>query len=189
MTQSLLFGLPDPPEHTFTTITLDPPWNERGGGKICRGAQRHYPLVKTNAEMIEVAKGSGYPALMRDDAHCWLWVTNNFLKDGIELLEAIGFRYVTNMVWVKPSFGIGQYFRGQHELCLFGVKGKGWDACKGGRDDRARDIPSVLHAPKREHSQKPEEFFDLVEARSEGPYVELFSRSPRDGWTAWGNEA
>lgn len=185
VTTSLFPDLPPP----FGTITMDPPWNERGGGKICRGAQRHYDLIKTNAQMIEVVKGSGYPGRMAANSHAYIWVTNNFLKDGIELMEAIGFRYVTNVVWVKPSFGIGQYFRGQHELCLFGVKGKGWDACQGGRDGRLRNLPSVIQAPKRKHSQKPDEFIDLVEKRSAGPYVELFARTSRPGWATWGLEA
>ncbi len=172
----------------FGTIAIDPPWNEQGGGRIKRGADRHYPLIKNHAAMVSVVLGSGFLGQMAENSHCYLWVTNNHLADGLALMAAIGFRYVTNVVWVKPSYGLGQYFRGQHELCLFGVRGRGLDACVSGRAGRRRDLPSVFRAPKGRHSQKPAEFFDLVEARSSGPYVELFAREPRLGWTTWGNE-
>ena len=172
-----LFGKPG----TYRTLTADPPWQEHGGGKIKRGADRHYPLVPTK----------DLPALMRsadvwdptDDAHLYLWVTNNFLEDGLWVMKRLGFRYVTNVVWVKDRAGLGQYFRGQHELVLFGVRGDGL----AGRSER-RDLPSVLTAPRGRHSSKPESFYELVEARSAGPYAELFAREPRPGWATWGNE-
>lgn len=170
------------------TILLDPPWMERGGGKIKRGADRHYSLLHTY-EMPGVIYGSGvydpHPA-----AHCYMWVTNNYLKDGLWLLDVLGFRYVTNIVWVKPSYGIGQYFRGQHELLLFGV-GKKAKQTTLFRSD-AKNIPSVLRADKGKHSKKPDEVYDLIEARSLCPEgltrLEMFARSERPGWASWGNE-
>jgi N6-adenosine-specific RNA methylase IME4 len=113
-----------------------------------------------------------------------MWVTNNFLKDGLQLMEDLGFRYITNIVWVKNRFGLGQYFRGQHELMLFGVKGK----------FHRNKIPdsscaSVIHAKRRKHSQKPVEQYTRIESISAGPYLELFARSLRMGWSSWGNEA
>lgn len=166
----------------FPTIAADPPWNEQGGGKSVRGAQRHYPLLKTR-EIPGVIRGSGlwYPA---PDAHLYLWVTNSFLADGIWVMGELGFRYVTNIAWVKHGkFGMGQYFRGQHELCLFGVRGRGMAV----RTERM-DLPSVIHAPRTKHSRKPSEIYELIEKRSRGPYLELFARQPRAGWTSWGNE-
>ena len=166
----------------FATILMEPPWNERGGGKIVRGAQRHYPLLKTR-EMPRVIYQSGVwrPA---ENAHLYMWATNQFLDDALWLIKALGFKYKTNVVWVKQGgFGLGQYFRGSHEILLFATRGKGYEV-----RTQARSIPSVVTAERKRHSEKPEQFYDLIESRSQGPYVELFCRRPREGWTVWGNE-
>lgn len=102
----------------YHTIYADPPWMERGGGKIKRGADRHYPLMSTKDIMaLDV------PSSAADDCHLYLWVTNNFLPDGLKVMEAWGFRYVTMITWLKDRAGLGQYFRGITESCLFGIKG------------------------------------------------------------------
>jgi N6-adenosine-specific RNA methylase IME4 len=167
------------------TIVADPPWNEQGGGKIKRGADKHYNLMKTD-DIIDLMKDWIDEHPSQDNQHLYLWVTNNYLQDGLQVIEALDFRYITNIVWAKPSFGLGRYFRGQHEICLFATKGRGFD-----EDLRkpVNNIPSLITAPKREHSRKPEEFYDLVEKRSYGPYLELFARASRgDNWIAQGNE-
>jgi N6-adenosine-specific RNA methylase IME4 len=163
----------------YTTILMDPPWNERGGGRIKRGADRHYPLLKTR-EMPAVIYGSGVfnPA---PNAHLYMWATNTFLPDALWLMECLGFAYKTNVCWVKDKVGLGQYFRGRHELLLFGIRGKGYDA----RTDNKR-ITSVIEAPRTKHSAKPIEAYHLIEARSHGPYLEMFAREPRTGWDSWG---
>lgn len=169
---------------SFATILMDPPWNERGGGKkYKRGADRHYPLLRTQ-EMPAVIYGSGVfnPA---EHAHLYMWATNSFLPDALWLMKCLGFKYKTNVVWVKEgNIGLGQYFRGQHELLLFGVRGRGPLV----RTER-RNLPSVLQAPRGRHSAKPPESHELIEARSNGPYLEMFARCQRHGWTSWGNEA
>ena len=166
---------------------LDPPWLERGGGKIKRGADRHYKLLKT-VEMPGVIRSSGLwvPAT---HAHCYLWVTNNFLEDGLWLLRELGVRYVSNVVWTKDRAGLGQYFRGKHELLLFGTIGKGKDPSVY-QDNRS--ITSVIHGSSkaRIHSRKPESVFELVESRSKGPCVEFFGAPElptRPGWVRWGD--
>lgn len=165
------------------TIIADPPWKEQGGGKIKRGADRHYRLMKTD-EIIDVMKDEIGNHELSDDLHLYLWVTNNFLADGMKTINALGFRYITNIVWIKPSFGLGYYFRGQHEICLFATLGRG-----AANKKKNNSISSVIRAPKRKHSQKPIEFYDLVESRSEGDYLYLFSRmKPRDRWTMMGDE-
>lgn len=175
----------------FRTVTLDPPWLERGSGKVKRGADRHYPLMKTKDMPALITSASVWN--FYEHAHCYMWVTNNFLPDGLWLMKEIGFEYKTNICWGKRRIGIGQYFRGQHEVCLFGTRGKGMDpSVYSGR----RNIPSLLDAEHglvpgtrhRRHSEKPSEFYDLVEARSRGPYLEMFARSNRRGWMSWGNE-
>jgi N6-adenosine-specific RNA methylase IME4 len=173
----------------YRTITADPPWEERGGGKIKRGADRHYPLMSVD-EIVEVLRDVLF-FQVEPNAHLYLWVTNTFLAEGIDVMRRIGFDYMSNVVWAKSQYGLGRYFRGQHEIALFGTMGRGWDVVT----DR-RDIPSVIHADHRRkeggtrvHSGKPDAFFDLVEARSKGPYLEVFARSGREGWDAWGNQA
>lgn len=164
------------------TILMDPPWYETGGGKIKRGADRHYPLIKT-PDMPAVILGSGVWA-PDDDCHLYMWATANHLPDALWLIGALGFKYKTNVVWTKEGRpGLGQYFRIQHEHLLFAVRGSGY-AVK--TEDRT--LRSVIHAPRGKHSQKPEAAYQLIEARSHGPYLEMFARTERPGWEAWGNE-
>ncbi len=175
---------------THATILMDPPWPETGGGKIKRGCDRHYPVIKRREDIARVVLQSGVwdPA---DDAHLYVWVTNNYLPWGLWLMDALGFRYITNLPWTKDRIGLGQYFRGGHELLLFGVRGSGPSI----RTDR-RDISttalmgaeSVFELGRVVHSAKPVEAYELIEARSKGPYLEIFARNTRDGWTSWGNE-
>lgn len=184
---------------TFRCIQADPPWPEKGGGG--RGAQEHYPVIN-RAEILRAMVGAPCwrPA---GDAHLWCWTTMSSLPDGLWLVDALGFRYVTHAVWVKtaptidmfgdpnPQIGIGQYLRGAHELLLLGVRGDGFAV-----RTEARNIPSVIFAPaprdddgQRIHSRKPEKAYQLIEARSHGPRLEMFARVARPGWARWGNEA
>jgi len=167
----------------YRTVYADPPWNESGGGKIKRGADRHYPLMKT-VEIIEYMKQIPVDV----NAHLYLWVTNNHLRDGLEVVDALGFRYVTNIVWVKNHYGLGQYFRGQHELCLFCVKGclpfkKMVNAIRS-----CCEFPSVIHEKKKDHSEKPRLMYQFIEGTSYEPFVEVFAREHRDGWDVMGDE-
>ena len=182
---------------TFNVVCADPPWNERGSGKIKRGADKHYALLKTPDILA---------AMLR--APCWrpaensvlvMWTTMSSLKDALWLMDGLGFRYVTHGVWVKTAddlagskldIGIGQYFRGAHELFLVGTRGSGF-AVK--TEDRG--IPSVLlaRAPResgeRVHSRKPMEFTQMIERRFRGPYLEMFARKgDRPGWSYFGDE-
>ncbi len=104
------------------------------------------------------------------------------LRDAFELLDAWDYTYKTNLVWVKPQIGMGNYFRVSHEHVLFGVRG---DA--GRTQDRT--LRSWFEAPREQHSRKPLSFYDLVERASPGPYLDVFARDRRFGWDVWGNEA
>ena len=104
-------------------------------------------------------------------------------------MEAWGFTYKTNLVWFKTrkdngpdGRGVGFYFRNVTEVLLFGVRGRMRTL------DAGRTQVNLIAARKREHSRKPDETYDVIEACSPGPYLELFARHPRDGWVQWGNE-
>lgn len=172
----------------YSTVLADPPWPESGGGKVKRGADRHYPLMRID----DIAK---LPVrdIARPDAHLYLWATNNHLPGALEVMRAWGFRYVTNVCWGKVSAtgvvqqGLGQYFRGAHELLLFGVRGK--VPYRTLPDGKRAQHPTLVLAPRGEHSRKPDVFHEVIEKVSPGPYVELFARRARPGWAVWGNQA
>ena len=166
----------------FKAIVIDPPWNERGGGKIVRGAQKHYKLMEPS-QIIQTVMQCDHWKNVAENAHLYLWVTNNHLPDGLSVMDALGFRYITNICWSKNRIGLGQYFRGKHELCLFGTRGRGIVV-----RTSDRSISSLIEAPKTGHSRKPNAFYDMVARRSEGPYLDMFSRQVRSGWTVWGDE-
>ena len=177
----------------YKTIMADPPWPEHGGGKIKRGADRHYPLMKVS-EIMDL--GKSVPA--EYNAHLYLWTTNNYLQAGLDVMEDWGFRYITTITWVKANVtedgtfklqnpGLGQYFRGLTEHCLFGVRGKvpyKIDPVTGKRMQGR----TVIVAPRGRHSEKPKEIYEMIERVSHGPFLEMFAREVQPGWDAWGNE-
>lgn len=168
----------------YKTIYADPPWYENGGGKRGgkRGANRHYPLMKTKDI---IAMGDMVKDMADDDAYLFLWTTNNFLPDALKVMEAWGFRYVTMITWDKGGYGIGQYFRGRSEHCLFGIRGKPPYKVVDGK--RQQGV-TLFYEPKREHSRKPETMRKMIEKVSYPPFIELFARERFEGWDAWGNE-
>ena len=124
-------------------------------------------------------------------AHLYLWVPNALLPDGVAVLQAWGFQYKSNLVWHKvrkdggsDGRGVGFYFRNVTELVLFGVRGRNARTLAAGR----RQV-NYLSSRKREHSRKPDEIYPIIEACSPGPFLELFARGVREGWTAWGQQA
>lgn len=163
----------------FATIVIDPPWDWGDEGDIDQ-LGRATPVYGTMSidRLLELPIG----AYADDNCHLYLWITNRSLPKGFGLLEKWGFRYVTCVTWVKPSFGMGNYFRGQTEHMLFGVKGS--------QPLKRKDVGTVFSAPRGPlgHSSKPTQAYELIESCSPGPYLELFARSDRDDWTSWGAE-
>ena len=167
----------------YRTIYADPPWPEYGGGQIKRGADQHYELMSVNSI---AAMSPHIKALSHLDSHLYLWVTNNHLMDGLYVLREWGFRYITAITWAKDKFGLGQYFRGQTEHCLFGVKGAvEYRIDTFGKRAQGR---TVIQAPRLEHSVKPEEMRTMIEKVSHPPRIELFARKHTPGWDVWGYE-
>jgi len=170
----------------YSTIMADPPWYQRGGGKSKRGADKHYNLLKE--EQIKSVMTEMLNDKVAQDAHMYMWVANNHLEEGLRVLKHLGFKYITNLVWAKPYFGLGRYFRGQHEICLFATRGRGFSV----RTEGVNNVPSLISGgtiPPTKHSAKPNQIYELIENRSEGPYLELFARNSRSGWDCVGNEA
>ncbi len=169
--------------YKYQIIYADPPWAEYGGGKIKRGADKHYPLMKTE-DIINL------PVLQLSDnnAHLYLWVTNNKLPDGLQVMKAWGFCYKTIISWQKDRFGLGQYFRGNTEHCLFGVKGMlPYKIIEGKRQQGV----TGFNAKRTEHSVKPLEMRNMIGKVSDRDgyrKLELFARSKNPGWDIWGNE-
>lgn len=130
------------------------------------------------------------PEAVADNAHLYLWVPNALLPDGLKVMESWGFKYVSNIVWAKrrkdggpDGRGVGFYFRNTTELILFGVRGRMRTL------DPARSQVNIIETRKREHSRKPDEQYDLIESCSPGPFLEMFARYPRAGWSVWGDES
>lgn len=169
-------------EKRYKTIYLDPPWMESGGGKIKRGADKHYSLMKTKdiaaLPIQRLADESG--------CHLYMWVTNNFLLDAFELLKSWGFVYVTIITWNKDKIGLGQYFRGITEHCIFASTKKRlpYKIIDG---KRQQGITGFYEA-KTIHSRKPEKMREMIEKVSYEPRIELFARETFPGWDCWGNE-
>ena len=163
----------------FSTIVIDPPWDWGDEGDIDQfGRARPVYGTMSFEELLALPVG----AYADTNCHLYLWITNRSLPKGFKLLEQWGFRYVTCVTWVKPSFGMGNYFRGQTEHLLFGVKGS--------QMLKRKDVGTVLTAPRgpNGHSSKPLASYDLIESCSPGPYLELYARSARPDWTSWGAE-
>ena len=178
----------------YKTIEIDYPWPERGGGR--RGAENHFRVQKVrDAPQIILTCPMYNPA---DRCHLWFWVTNTYLEAGLRIIDVLGFRYITNTVWVKTAkqmamdrlalnfeqvkIGLGQYQRNAHELLLLAVRGR---AMVPPPEDR---LPSVVFAPPGEHSEKPPVFHERIERVSPGPRLEMFARRQSQGWDCWGDE-
>lgn len=176
-------------QRRFATVMADPPWRfQNSTGKVAPEHRRlnRYSTM-TLAEICALPVGQ----IAADTAHLYLWVPNALLPDGLRVMEAWGFTYKSNLIWHKvrkdggsDGRGVGFYFRNVTEIILFGVRGKNARTLDAGR----RQV-NMIETRKREHSRKPDEQYELIEACSPGPYLELFARGDRPKWTVWGNQA
>lgn len=173
----------------YSTILADPPWRfQNRTGKMApehRRLSRYATMILDDIAALPVAAVSAEPA------HLYLWVPNALLAQGLQIMQAWGFTYKSNIVWHKirkdggpDGRGVGFYFRNVTELVLFGVRGKDARTLAPGR----RQV-NIIRSQKREHSRKPDELYEIIESCSCGPYLELFARGTRRGWKTWGNES
>lgn len=173
----------------FGTVLADPPW--RFVNRTGKVAPEHRRLSRYGTMPVEEIAALPVAAHLEDPAHCYLWVPNALLPEGLQVLAAWGFEYKSNIVWHKvrkdggsDGRGVGFYFRNVTELLLFGTRGRNARTLQPGR----RQV-NLFGTRKREHSRKPDEQYDIIEGCSWGPYLELFGRGVRKGWTVWGNQA
>ena len=166
-------------KHHYRAILADPPW-PFGKGRL--GRERGYETMSPD-EICNLPVHS----LAHQDCLLYLWIRTRHLSLAMRTIEAWGFEYVTiAFVWIKldkqkkPFFGIGYWTRNSAELCLLAKRGK--------PVREAANVQQTILSPIREHSRKPDEQYSRIEAISSGPYLELFARQTRPGWTSWGRE-
>ncbi len=187
----------DVPEGGFNVITADPAWNHKTWSKAGKkGRPQHYKRMT-----LSEIKAMPVSDVAAKDCFLFLWTTWQHLEKALEVMRAWGFRYSSNaFIWAKLKkkytllgepegmlftednffMGHGYATRKGTELCLLGRRGSPKRVGKGVRD--------LIIAPVREHSRKPDEFFNRVEQFADGPYLELNARQWRPGWAVWGDE-
>jgi N6-adenosine-specific RNA methylase IME4 len=171
----------------FSTILVDPPWRfQNRTGKM---APEHKRLHRYRTMSFDEIAALPVAAHASTPSHLYLWCPNALVREALEIMEAWGFTYKTNIVWFKvrkdggpDGRGVGFYFRNVTELLLFGIKGKMRTLNPGRRQT------NIVMSRKQEHSRKPADVYRIIKACSPGPYLELFAREYIPGWTCWGDE-
>ena len=164
------------PSTQFGTIYADPPWRLQNGG-VKR--KLHYDTM----DLDEIkSMGRDIQQVSLPDSHLWLWTTNPHLPESLEVMKAWGFEYKTCLTWDKQLMGLGFWLRSRTEHCLWGVKSNK------GRSNPG-NITTLLVEKRRKHSQKPDGIIPIIEKLSPGPYLEIFSRNSRPGWTCLQSDA
>ncbi len=183
----------------YQCIVADPPWDYKTPGQIGKtldhrpnrdkGESKHGAgsVARYGAMTMQELMALPIADLAAENAHLYLWTTNAFMEQAYPLARAWGFEPKTILTWTKtrksdgqPSMKMGYYYRGATEHVLFCVRGS--------LRLQGLAAPTAIFAERLKHSQKPEEFYSMVEAQTPGPRLELFSRKLRAGWRAWGNE-
>lgn len=160
----------------FQTIVIDPAWDWGDEGDVNqfgRARPDYHTMPLEEIAELPIAR------IADENCHLYLWVTNRSLPKAFQLMDKWCFRYITCLTWVKPSIGMGNYFRGQTEQVLFGVKGS--------QGLKRHDVGTYFEAPRGyRHSEKPDRFYEIVESCSYAPYIDIFGRKEREGWAVWG---
>jgi N6-adenosine-specific RNA methylase IME4 len=172
----------------FGTVLIDPPW--RFANRTGKMAPEHRRLRRYETMSFEEIAALPVGDLTLPQSHLYMWVPNALLSEALTIMKGWGFTYKTNIVWYKvrkdggpDGRGVGFYYRNVTELLLFGVKGRLRTLRPGRRQT------NIIITRKQEHSWKPDEQYHIIEACSPGPFLELFARRQRPGWTCWGNQA
>lgn len=163
----------------YPVIYLDPPWRYEHAESESRAIENQYPTMS-----LDEIKAMDMSKVAFDDCVMFMWATSPKLAEAFEVLDAWGFSYRTCAVWDKQKIGMGYYFRQQHELLLVAVKGQPPTPAPADRPS------SVFSYPRGQHSAKPHEVYEIIEAMYPTlPKIEMFCRTPREGWGVWGNQS
>jgi N6-adenosine-specific RNA methylase IME4 len=163
----------------FPVIYADPPWRYEHAWSNSREIENHYPTMSLH-EICSLPVRD----IVTDDAILYMWATAPKLAECMQVIAAWGFDYRTNFVWVKDKIGMGYHARSQHEILLVAKRGSIPPPAVADR------VSSVVMAERAEHSAKPVVFYDMIESFYPTlPKIELFCRSPREGWAVWGNQS
>lgn len=163
------------PTGLFDVIAIDPPW-AYGTQLLAEAYRAANPYPEMTQDELKAIK---LPAA--DNCVLFLWTTHKFIWDAKELLDYWGFDYRCMLVWNKEKIGMGNLIRMQCEFCLVGLKGKPIF-------NDVHDVRDLIEESRREHSRKPEKFYQLVEKLCSGRKLDFFSREQREGWTTYGND-
>jgi N6-adenosine-specific RNA methylase IME4 len=174
----------------FRTIYADPPWAYGNQGTRAATGNHYVTMVPAEIAALPVEK------IVADVAQLHLWTTNAFLRDSFNIIEAWGFTYKSILVWIKPTIGIGNYWRVSHEFLLLGTRGSAMFPMEANPDNLGKKrVPDERHsrnswvqASRTEHSMKPHIVREMVEDVSHPPRLEMFGRQTYDHWVVWGNE-
>lgn len=163
----------------YQILYIDPPWqykNKRTGGSLTSGAAQKYPVMS-----LDDIKELPIKDICDENAALFLWATTPMLEEGLDVMKTWGFKYKTAIYWRKlKNLGLGYWFRGQVEVCLFGIKGK----VKAFR----LQIPNFIQSKVGKHSEKPKEMINIINKIELNPKIELFARQKSEGWDALGFE-
>lgn len=168
------------PKGKFRVIYADPPWKY---GNMQHSKDEQETTLDTHYPTMEIDELCALPVkeLSAPNAVLFLWTTSPLLEKSFEVINAWGFDYKSSMIWDKIKHNVGYYVSVRHEFLLICTKGSCLPTSKTLNN-------SVQHIERTKHSKKPEEFYQIIESMYEPPYIELFAREPRNGWSAWGNQ-
>lgn len=169
----------------FRCVVADCPWAFADKLQGTKGAAAQYPTMSV-AELAGFGPPIHLPPVA-DDAYLFFWRVAAMQPEALFVINTWGFTVKSELVWVKKTsrgnrhFGLGRHVRAEHEVCLIATRGKVAPRC--------RSVRSVFEAPVGRHSQKPDVFYEIVQQIARGPYLEMFARRQRPGWTCVGNES
>lgn len=203
----MLFGLSG-----YACLYADPPWqfatySAKGRGRSPDNIERTEALPLFDVDAEEAEEHKHYPTMPTDEicalnvaplaaqhSVLYLWATTSMISDAMRVVDAWGFKHATTRVWIKTlkdgydparspehnyPMGTGYIARGNPELLLI---------CTRGKPKFKRPVHSLIIAPRRDHSRKPDQVRADIERQVAGPYLELFARTQPPGWSVWGNQ-
>lgn len=167
------------PEGPFGAILADPPWSFRTyANDNVAPARREQPYAVMSIDYIKDLPVGDVAA---KNCLLFMWTVSHLQREAFDVADAWGFKPVSvAFIWDKGKIGMGYWTRQEAEICHLFKRGK--------PRRKSRGVRSVIRAPRREHSRKPDEQYARIEALVDGPYLELFARQAWPGWTAWGNQ-